>query len=275
MLKKDYCQTKQLKPDNIVRLEERRQKKKSFIKKMILFFGILAVIILFIYLLFFSSVFKIKKITITGLTKVGELEVAEKIVQDSFQFKRYGFFSNQNAFFINKKSLVNTLQRRLDLENLDLQVFYPNALKINIIKSEPVAIFLADKKYFTIINDGLLKSEVQDIQSYELPIFSYATSTEISPGKKYLSQNQIDYLKRLFALFNFYFKDKKIKLFEIASLESREIKLITTDNWYLLFNLDIDPEESLKLASKVWEDKFTNTKVQYLDLRIKDRIYYK
>lgn len=275
MLKKDYCQSKQLKPEHCLRAEEKAEKRKSFIKKMILFFGILILIIDTIYLLFFSSVFKIKKITITGLSKVGELATAERIVQDSFQFQRFGFFSNQNAFFVNKKYLENTLKRQIEIENLDLQVIYPNALKINIVKSESVAIFLADKKYYSILKDGTLRAEIKDIKNYELPIVSYSTSTEIIIGHKYLTEKQTDYLKKLLALFSFYFKDKKVTSFELAGLESREIKLITGDNWYLLFDLDLDIEESLKLASSVWKEKFKNTKIQYLDVRIKDRVYYK
>lgn len=276
MLKKDYCQKKQLKPEYRVRAEQRAEKRKSFVKKMILFFSILILIISIVYLLFFSSIFKIKKITITGLSKVGDLNLAENIVRDSFQLKRFGFFSNQNAFVINKAYLSNTLKRQLAIESVKLEIILPKTIKINIVKNETALIWQAGEKYFSILKDGVANLEIADLKNYELPVVRYNTTTELIIGEKYLTAEQINYIKKIFALFIFYFKNEKVSFFELASVESRELKIFTESDWHVLFSLDLDPEESLKLASRVWEEKLKHVSgLQYIDVRIRDRIYYK
>jgi len=275
MLKKDYSITKQYKPEYKVREDLKTQKRKSFLKKMILFFSVLFLIIFIIHSLFFSSFFKIQKIVITGLNEREETE-AKDIIQNFFNYKRYVLFSEQNIFFLNKTTLKNTLSRRFDLEEVVIKINWPNTLKIDVKKNKPVLIWKTDQKYFAVYKDGVIEKELFDVSVFELPLVSSGTSTDIIIGKKYLNEKQIVAIEKIYLLFHNYFKNQNIDHFEIASLESKDIKLFVKESWYLLFNIDLDFEQSLKIASFVMTEKIKNTKnLQYLDLRVNGRVYYK
>ena len=276
MLKKDYCSTnKQLKPEYKVREDVRLQRRKSFLKKMVLFFSILFLIVFIIHSLFFSSFFKIKKIIITGLNLIEERE-AKQITQEFFNYQRYVLFSQQNIFFLNQTALKNTLNRRFDLEATEIKVAWPSALKIEVKKNAPIIILMANKKYFSVYQNGAVAKEIIDISGYELPLIKTGTTIEVVLGQTYFTESQIAVVKSIFSHFKTYFKNQEIDYFEIMSPDSKDIKLVVKEKWYLLFNIDLDMEESLKLASRVIGEKIKETaKLQYLDLRVKDRVYYK
>lgn len=273
MRKKDYHQPSH--PSLFNRRVVIEKEKKSF-KKMILFFIILILIILIIYFLFFSSFFQIKKIIIAGTNQAEEIISIEKIVREFISHKRFYILSQKNIFILSQSGLKNIINNNFDLANVVLITNLPNALKIQIKHKVPALIWQEDNNYFTIYNDGVIKNEIDDIQKFELPIVNQGTSTEVVIGQKVVSGEQIDYIQKLFSLFNFYFKDFQVKQFVVTSLKSREVKLITNEKWYILFNLDIEPQDSLEIVKAVLSQKIPDrANLQYIDARIKDKIYYK
>lgn len=251
------------------------KEKKSF-KSRVLGISFLIFIILIIYFLFFSSFFQIKKIIIAGTDKAGEITSIEKIVQEFISHKRFYILSQKNIFILSQSGLKNIINNNFDLVRITLTTNLPHTLKIEIKHKVPALIWQKDNSYFTIYSDGVIKNKIDKIQEFELPIVNQGTSTEVVIGQKVVSEEQIDYIQKLFSLFNFYFKELNIKQFVVTGLESREVKLITNEGWYILLSLGLEPEDSLITAKSVLEQKILDrANLQYIDVRIKDRIYYK
>jgi len=172
--------------------------------------------------------------------------------------------------------LQNIITTKLDLEKAEIKIEKPNLLKIKINKKIPALIWQEGDKYFTIFNDAKIKEQVYNIEAYELPIISKNTTTEILINKKYVSEDQLNYISKIFSLFNFYFSDLKIQKFVLENMQSREVKLITSENWHILLSLDVDEEQSLNNVKSILDQKIKNrVGLQYIDARIKDKIYYK
>lgn len=251
------------------------KEEKSFRKMIFIFIFLIIIIITLIYGLFFSSFFQIKKITITGIDRVGEMTQIEKITQELLVQKRFYFLSQKNIFILSKSGLKNIINQNFDLEQVDLIIKLPDTLKIVIKNKGQAMIWQEGNNYFVLDKQGMIKSKIDNIQPFELPVANRGTTTEVIIGQQYLSPEQVNYSQKLFALFNFYFKDLNVKQFVISSLKSREIKLITNKGWYILFNLDLDAQVSLETAKAVLEQKIDDSiHLQYLDVRIKDRVYY-
>ncbi len=251
------------------------KEKKSF-KSQLLRIAFLIIIILVIYFLFFSPFFKIKKIIIAGSDRAGEIAKVEKITQDFLSHNRFLVLSQKNIFILSKSGLREVINNNFDLEDINIETKLPHVLKIEIKAKTPVLIWQEGDKYFTVYNDGIIKNKIDSISQYELPIVNRGTTSEIIIGQQYLLPSQVDYVQKLFSLFDFYFKNLHIQKFEIAGLRSREVKLLTSKGWYMLFNLDLDPRESLKTAKAVLDQKIKNkNNLHYIDLRIRDKIYYK
>ncbi|MCG2686584.1 hypothetical protein L6278_00425, partial [Candidatus Parcubacteria bacterium] len=221
-----------------------QQEKKSWRKKM--FFLLIVLVFLgIIYWIFFSSWWQIKKINITGTSQVEEIEQIEKIAQEFLWHRRWLIFSGQNSWLVNKPGLQNLILTKLDLDKAEIEIQKPDLLKIKINKKTPSLIWQEDDKYFTIFNDAKIKEQVFDISVYELPIVGRNTTTDIEIGKQYVSDEQLNYISKIFSLFTFYFSDFKIHKFIVVDMQSREVKLITSENWYILLNLDTDEDQSL------------------------------
>jgi len=245
MRKRDYHKSKHsgnpLKNRELLKKRERR----FFREKVILILIILRILAI-IYWLFFSSFWQIKKINISGVSKVDEIQKIEKMVSNFLQQKRFIVFSQKNVFIFSSSSFKNMLKQRFDLEDAELDIKNRNHLEIKIIKKRPLAIWQEGNKYFTILNDAKIKKQIKNLQEFELPLVNRGTTTAVEIGQSYLSIDQLNFINKVYSLFNFYFKNLQIDHFEINKPESREVKLITKDNWYILFNLDLDIRDTLK-----------------------------
>ena len=275
MPKREYHESEHT--GNLLKQREQlvQEEKKSF--RIKIFFGLIILVFLgIIYWTFFSSFWQIKKINITGTNQIGEIEQIEKITKEFLWHKRFLIFSGQNSWLINKTGLQNLILTKLDLNSVEIEIQKPNLLKIKINKKIPSLIWQENNKYFTIFSDAKIKEQIYDIKAYELPLVGYNTTTEIKIDKQYVSEDQLNYISKIFSLFNFYFSDLEIKRFVLEDMQSREVKLITLERWYILLNLDVDEEQSLSNIKSVLEQKVEDrTGLQYIDARISDRIYYK
>ena len=251
-----------------------KKEKQSFVK-MIIYFIFLIFIFGAIYFFIFSSAFKIKKVVITGTDNAKDIRAIELIINNFTQYNKFLFFSQKNIFILNKNALKNAIKLNFDFKLIDLKIKTPHTLLVNVKTKAPRIIWREDNKFFTIYSDGRVKNQT-DGNIFELPVVNRGTSTSLAIGDLMLSQKQIKYINKLFSLFNFYFKDIQAKQFIVTSLESRQVKLITSEGWYILFNLDLDPADSLTMVKAVLEQKIKDRhNLHYINAKIKDRIYYK
>ena len=198
MPKRDYHESEHT--GNLLKQREQlvQEEKKSF--RIKIFFGLIILVFLgIIYWTFFSSFWQIKKINITGTNQIGEIEQIEKITKEFLWHKRFLIFSGQNSWLINKTGLQNLILTKLDLNSVEIEIQKPNLLKIKINKKIPSLIWQENNKYFTIFSDAKIKEQIYDIKAYELPLVGYNTTTEIKIDKQYVSEDQLNYISKIFS----------------------------------------------------------------------------
>jgi hypothetical protein len=98
---------------------------------------------------------------------------------------------------------------------------------------------------------------------------------DFSMGKKLFSEQVINSIARLR---NDLFSEIKAKALWFGSFTypPKEIKVMTSEGWYVLFDLTRDIKSQLSILKAALAEKIPDRKnLQYVDLRIENRIYYK
>lgn len=258
------------------RVAARRGEKIKHYGKVFLFFLMLIIISGLIYLFLFSPVFQIKKIIINGTDRAEEVSQIEKMTGE-YMAQHWFVFSQKNLFVFRSAGLITLLKQKFVVKEITISKKRPNILIINIEKNKPILIWRSGTNYFTVLENGWLFQPINNLLDYALPVAtSENTSTDILWQKEYANAKQIEFINNIFKLFPFYLKEIKIKEFVIGESNSHDIKAITERGWWLLFSFDNSPEETLTNLKTAWEKDIKEAGgLQYVDLRIKDKIYYK
>jgi len=276
MRRKDYK-----KPLDLVspkqRVAARRGERIKHYGKVFLFFLIILIIGGLIYLFLFSPVFKIKKIIINGTDKAEEVGQIEKMTTD-YMAQRWFIFYQNNLFIFKSTRFTTLLKQKFLVKEISINKKRPSTLIINLEKNKPVLIWRIGINYFTMLENGNLFQPVTSLVDYALPLAtSESTSTDILWQNQYANTKQINFINDIFKLLPFYLKEIKIKEFVISQdKNSRDIKMMTDGGWWLLFSIDSVPDEVLANLKRAWESGIGKAGgLQYIDLRVKNKIYYK
>ena len=90
---------------------------------------------------------KINQITVSGLNSENNIKISE-------EFNR--LISQKNLFFINKDYFVNILEKNNLIHSFEVKKIYPNLIKVQIKKTEFLAVTNQNNKKFFIGSNGKL-----------------------------------------------------------------------------------------------------------------------
>jgi len=237
-------------------------------------FAAMVIILIFIWLLFFSTLFKINKIEISGVgdSAAKEAEILVRQIADD------RFLGKNNLLLYDKDKLSQALNNEFYLQNLTIEKKFFHTLKVNLEEKKQTAAWREDDKYFYLDSEGNTISQVDplNINSSRLPLIENLTGIKIEERKANINQATIDYI---LALFN-EFKDKKhgfaIERF-ILDKDINTVKMAVLDGPKIYFNLG---ETVTRQASRLdliikegLKDTFKNK--EYINLRYGNNIYIK
>jgi len=153
---------------------------------------------------------------------------------------------------------------------------YPNNLQIEIKQNIPTAIWQEGNQFFTVDNNGVILKEVSsDNVEFELPIIKFSTSTPVIIGNKIIDQNKLQFIVSAQKETDKYF-DFQIKIFKIPHNTNQHISAITSEGWEILFSLELNIDDQINNLKLLIKEKLPERKnLNYIDLRLGDRIFYK
>ncbi len=229
------------------------------------------------YLLLFSNFFIIKKIEISGLTRVDETEI-KNLVETQTEKSRLLFFRQNNLLLFNTQDLVDLIQADYNFAEFRLTKNYPSTIKIKIGERPYAFIFKNDGElYFASADAYLITDQTvteDDLANYFL-LENKSDRIRVSATKKInLAPEKLNFIFRLNEALSY--QDDLI--LEQYSLEQELNTLIVKfrDGPIVYFNFDKDPIiqfEDLTIVKKEnIRDNFN--KIKYIDLRYGDKIYY-
>jgi len=261
--------------------------KKSVFKR--LWFWLLtlfSIIILsaFYFFLFYPGL-QIKNITISGNEKIKTEELQDLIFNNANTglIKFWNIkITSRSIFLVNTNNLNNEIIKKFpEIEKAKVNKKLPQTLTLEITERKPLGVYCGGandtKECYLIDNNGVI-FEPLDIIPEDLFIVRQTLRDEnLYTGESIVQQDVISGIANI----QKNLKDNfQINLKEAFITSPIRLDVKTADGWQIYFNLDYDSDINsqiieLNLLLNGDVNSEVRKKLQYIDLRFKDRAYYK
>lgn len=228
------------------------------------------VLVLFIYIALFSQVFAIKNIVVTG--DFGDSQIKDGIAKEVNK----NIFS-KNILFFQSAKIIKVIKEDLKVQDLTIRKKLPNKLVAVAHEREASFVWEENEKKFLIDKNGLAFLDVSGEEGSSQVVLPKIKNNLISLnnlGDTVATKEFMDFISFLSENFNFETLDK-IELFEINGTNT-EITVLTDKNYKVFFDATRGAASQLKSLARVKEEAVKSKKrLEYIDLRIETRIFYK
>lgn len=251
-----------------IRLKKPLYKKPFF--WVLISAGILVVVV--VYFLFFWSQFQIKNISISGNEKVSGIEL--KNLASQLVSRKFLFFPTQSFFLVDSSDISGAILKQYpQIDSAQVSKKLPDSLNIFVAERKPFALLLVGKDYYFIDEKGIVFERTERPAGYF--IIEQYNQNEVALGAEAVAKDvagKISQAQKMLAD-NF---DVGISSVEIATSERLNIK--TGEGWQVYLNLVSDFEAQLLKLKTLLEKEISAKErkdLRYIDMRFKDRAYYK
>ncbi len=189
--------------------------------------------------------------------------------------------NQENILFLSEKKLADLIYKNLpSVSNVEISKnILDKTISINIQEKNPTLYLCNNDNLCGIIaDDGSVIQNIDPSELAELPLIK--ENRVINPREAIFSQKEMLWIKSLYKIY----KDNlslKIKYLEIKNRYSNQIfnvNLYLEPDYYLKIDSETDiiyQAESLKIAfAQIIKPEIINS-LEYIDIRIKNRVYYK
>jgi hypothetical protein len=247
-----------------------KRRRRFLLKIIFILASLLSIGAAVFYFLFISSFLQIKDVEIIGLEKV-EIQEISKIVDlhinraDNLFFVRF----NKNIYLFDGDSLKEEIKTKYPvIKSVEVEKNIPHNIKVITTERIPEGIWCGpdgDCRYFdeenvfwgqAIRSTGSLLMSIDDLRREK-------------SGDDMLMMDAIRKITGGLGKLNI-----KITRIDIPEGSIGDIKIHLPD-YYILFNVDTEIDRQIDVLSIFLREQEPDFKPEYLDLRIKERVYYR
>ncbi len=241
-----------------------------------------------------SPVFAISSVRVEGAESINPKDIRQ-VVTDYLAEPALVFFHANNRFLFREEELRDRLSKRFAFDQLSIQAKPP---EVDVSVKEKISTFLwkNDAHTYLIDEQGIVIREITDAERETLvhpppvqgPVLSgesldtapkFFTFVDAAPaaieiGKPVLTSEivtrALDFAKRLDAM------NIAVDRFVLDRTVGTWMRAVTVAGYDILFDPSLDVEQQADNLVIVLRDKIPDpTKLQYIDLRFDDHIYFK
>lgn len=259
-----------LKQKHTTRRLERKQKNTQKIFRRV--FGVIIIAVLFsgiFYLLFFCKYVKIKSIAVKGSGAAIEAQVSEA-AREVLENKVFKILPSDSLILFNKKKVSKEISEKCALNAISITRKLPSSLEIQIEERTGVLNWCDGDDCYLIDKDAAEASK--DLDS-SLPVVSEScTETDRKHNK-----GKVDFVSSANGLI----LDKlglRIKSFSLENCFTQKLVAKTDVGFEVYFNLARPVKEQTDVLYNVLTEKILEKNwatIQYVDLQVEGRVYYK
>ncbi len=239
----------------------RKKKKKSPFPYI---FGALLFILsfsFFFYIFVFSSLFFLRGIEVEGGDEKVEEFVKGYIEKDILTKK------SESVFILNLSDLEKEILKRFPgTRKVSAKLTPSLALSLDIEKREPFLTFCQSSLCFSVDKSGVVFELIEDPGKR---IVFKDSFKETALGKKVIEEELSRFINKLI---------KELEAEEVVIESPRKVAVRLEEGWSLYFNPQKEAKEQVENMKIVLEEKISEEErkeLEYMDLRFKDRVYYK
>jgi len=274
--------------------------------------GILCIsTIVLVYLTIFSGFFDITNISITGTDRIDAIEMYE-VVKNTLDYKNIGIIPNSSFFMANVRDVSEVLKTRFPIQDIRVEKRFPNDMNIQIVEKLSTVIYDNGSLYGIVGIDGRIIELSRAVLEYEwkniwgttvttteegveerVPVIIGRTHTpDISKLTEEIGEYPIVYDKRdrimekdvevlhkneVVLIITWFQELQNTKfgssLFEIQN--NMDMSIHTQEGWIIKTRLTRNNVEEQLRELQLVLDKNEEETLSYIDIRYKNRIYWK
>ncbi len=242
--------------------------------KLAVFASVIAMAII-IWLLFFSALFKIQTIEVSGVggNLSGEAELIAKNVAEN------RLIGKNNLLLYNKSELAKQLNEKYYLDNIAIKRKFFHVLKISLSEKKQSAVWREDDKYYYIDSDGNIISQTDplNINGKIFPLIENMTDVKIDGRKANIGKEAVDYILNLFNELKANKRNFEIERF-IVDQDSNTVKMAVLSGPKIYFNIKSPMPEQIAKLDLIIKNKLSDnikSAEEYIDLRYANNVYIK
>lgn len=260
--------------------KNKSRKKFSFLR--FLFFLIsVAFLVVLIYALFFSPFLEINTISISGNKYVENGSILDKI-NPEISGKYLNFIKKNNLLLVRTGKIEKVIRDDFKIiREIQIKRKFPSTLMVSIIERDPQMVFCGAGDCFVIDENGEAYdnySSNSENEKNNFLVLSDESSRKINLGETVLEKKYMDYVLEIRQELLGRLEIEVQNDFKTSSLISKDIRVKTKEGWEIYFNEDIELEKEIEMLKVVLENKIEKNQrpdLEYVDLRIDNKIYYK
>lgn len=254
----------------------RVKRKKSIFRYRFFWLGALffVFIISIFYFLFFSEIFQVEKIIVTGEEKVAK-ENLELLVEKKLE-KKILFFKTKSIFLVNlnevKKDILNNFPYIAEVE---ISRGFPDALNIIVVERFGLTSWCQAEQCFLVDNEGVVFEEIFDIDPKVFQIKNLVQVPELKLGDKVIEKEKLNQILDIKSKLR---DNQKISLTAITIVSEKRLNIKTLEGWEIYFNPQGQLEWQLTKLRAVLEEEIlpeNRKNLEYIDLRFGNLAPYK
>lgn len=232
--------------------------------------------LLFGWLVFATDVFVVQAVTVLD-ARDHTAQAIKNIVE-----AEQGIGSQtSNIFFIQTDSIANKITRELpQIRTVHVLRKLPSTLRVVVQEKQPTVLLVSNGNYYFVDDMGVPFEEasLEKLPGIILPIVKNDdVNAKVTIGAPAIATSFVSFITQVQQELPD-IVGAEVAEIHIPSLAAREVHVLLSSNWRLLFDVTREPAGQLEVLKRVVTELITpeeQTQLEYIDLRIKDRVYYR
>jgi len=235
------------------------------------------------YILFFSEWLQIEKIALEG-NKSTDRKLLLDVVEPYLHKKRFSVFPARSIFWVPAGRIENDIEENFRrVSDVNVRRVFPNTLSIRIEEKNEVLLFCSEKGCIWVDGEGVAYNRSSYAEAASdasgVVIVQDDSRSDLEIGSTITTTDYVDFVNQLHGIF----PDKlgrNISHLSTPLPSAQEIRIHTEEGWTAHLETNLELDRSLELLRRVVNNEFEKRKqdiacLEYIDLRIADKVYYK
>ena len=275
--------TKKIRQSWVEKRKKKKQKEKhSVFFRAVYYFLLAAFAGVTAYIFIFSPFIQINYLRLEGTEELGYEKVLEEL-KISLSGKYFGFIPKNNFVLISKKKIRNRLMEKFKkVSNVEVKKVFPDTVNVKITERKALLLWCSGGPCYIIDEKGRAYDgadfESPEIKENNLIRLADTSAKPVNLGEKVLGEDYINFILELTEEIK---KEALVDIsdeYQTACRAAEDVRIKTTAGWDIYFSGKIPAKQSIRtlktfLKKEMDEEKRKN--LEYIDLRVENKVYYK
>jgi len=248
----------------------------SYFTFLFLFFGVV------MYMFLFSPYVRITHVQLEGTEDIPVEDIISKTEEYLSGKYTYIFPKRSYPIFYKKSFHQYMLETFPKIRVLEIEKKFPNTLKLFVTERKALMVWCSAESCFMLDEFGQLyerEDEVSYASSLQKVRIIDQSAQNVSLGEKVMEKSLLELFVQFYENFPGVLNLQSQEEFSLKKGLAQEAQVYTREGWYIRFSTEIPADQSLRVLKTFFEKEFTTKeerkKLEYLDIRAENKVFYK